>query len=86
VPDGFHRIRHIGFLANRHRTAKLARCRELLAAPPPEPLPVRRWQDRLHELTGQDIDICPCCGGQMLTYGILTRRPPSRLPMWCDSS
>jgi Putative transposase/Transposase zinc-binding domain len=86
VPDGFHRIRHIGFLANRHRTAKLARCRELLAAPPPEPLPVRRWQDRLHELTGQDIDICPCCGGQMLTYGILTRRPPSRPPMWCDSS
>ena len=24
VPDGFHRIRHIGFLANGHRTAKLA--------------------------------------------------------------
>jgi hypothetical protein len=35
VPDGFHRIRHIGFLANRHRTAKLALCRALLAAPPP---------------------------------------------------
>lgn len=33
LPDGFHRIRHIGFLANRHRTAKLALCRELLAAP-----------------------------------------------------
>ena len=26
VPDGFHRIRHIGFLANRHRTAKLTLC------------------------------------------------------------
>ena len=36
VPDGFHRIRHIGFLANRHRTAKLALCRNLLAAPPPD--------------------------------------------------
>ena len=28
VPDGFHRIRHFGFLANRHRTAKLALCRD----------------------------------------------------------
>ncbi len=37
VPDGFHRIRHFGFLANRHRAAKLALCRRLLAAPPPEP-------------------------------------------------
>ena len=37
VPDGFHRIRHVGFLANGHRTTKLARCRALLAAPTPEP-------------------------------------------------
>ena len=37
VPDGFHRIRHLGFLANGHRTAKLALCRDLLAAPEPEP-------------------------------------------------
>lgn len=22
MPDGFHRIRHLGFLANGHRTAK----------------------------------------------------------------
>ena len=31
VPDGFHRIRYFGFLANRHRAAKLALCRKLLA-------------------------------------------------------
>lgn len=30
LPDGFHRIRHIGFLANGHRTAKLTLCRSLL--------------------------------------------------------
>jgi hypothetical protein len=30
LPDGFHRIRHFGFMANRHRAAKLALCRELL--------------------------------------------------------
>ena len=41
VPDGFHRIRHLGFLANCHRAEKLSLCRELLAVPPPEPLPIR---------------------------------------------
>jgi hypothetical protein len=30
VPSGFVRIRHYGFLANRHRDTKLLRCRELL--------------------------------------------------------
>jgi hypothetical protein len=34
LPDGFHRIRHYGFLANGHRAEKLALCRKLLAAPP----------------------------------------------------
>jgi hypothetical protein len=34
VPSGFMRIRHFGLLANRNRTAKLARCRSLLAPPP----------------------------------------------------
>jgi hypothetical protein len=85
VPDGFHRIRHIGFLANRHRTAKLALCRGLLAAPPPDEPPPRRWQDRVRDLTGQAIDVCPECGGQMLPCGILQPRPPPR-PTWCDSS
>ena len=31
LPDGFHRIRHYGFLANRQRVEKLALCRALLA-------------------------------------------------------
>jgi hypothetical protein len=31
LPDGFHRIRHYGFLANGHRAAKLALCRTLLS-------------------------------------------------------
>jgi hypothetical protein len=31
LPDGFHRIRHYGFLANRHREDKLTLCRHLLA-------------------------------------------------------
>jgi Putative transposase/Transposase zinc-binding domain len=87
VPSGFHRIRHIGFLANCHRAAKLALCRDLLAAPPPlDAPPPRRWQDRLRVLTGVAIDVCPCCGGQMLICGLLPPGPPPRPPMWCDSS
>jgi hypothetical protein len=35
LPGGFVRIRHFGFLANRCRNAKLARCRALLGTPPP---------------------------------------------------
>src|ERR1700690_4466939 len=30
LPDGFHRIRHFGFLANGHRTERLALCRSLM--------------------------------------------------------
>ena len=30
LPDGFHRIRHFGYLANGHRTERLALCRALL--------------------------------------------------------
>ncbi len=36
LPGGFVRIRDFGLLAHRGRTAKLARCRALLAAGPPE--------------------------------------------------
>ena len=37
LPDGFQRIRYYGFLGNRYRAQKLARCRELLGMPVPEP-------------------------------------------------
>ncbi len=74
-------------LANRHRTAKLAFCRDLLAVPPPsDPEPPGRRQDRLRDLTGHDLEVCPGCGGRMLPYGTLRPRPPPRPPMWCDSS
>jgi hypothetical protein len=33
LPSGFVHIRHFGFLANRNRKEKLARCRSLLSAP-----------------------------------------------------
>ena len=86
VPDGFHRIRHIGFLANGHRTEKLALCRTLLAVPRSEPPVAEPYRERLRRLTGHALDVCPDCGGAMLERGPLPRRPPPRRPFWCDSS
>ncbi|MBL8668587.1 MAG: IS91 family transposase [Rhodospirillales bacterium] len=81
LPDGFHRIRHYGFLANGHRTAKLALCRELLAARPIiEPAtPTEPKQTTIA------FDRCPCCGGAMITFAIL-RRPPPRPSFRQDTS
>jgi len=88
VPDIFHRIHHLDFLANPHCTEKLALCPVLLAATaaPDEPSPPRSLQDRLRDLTAVAIDLCPCCAEQMGPCGILPRRPPPRPTMWCDSS
>ena len=86
VPDGLHRIRHVGFLANGHRTAKLALCRALLAAIKPEPPPPEGYRERHRRLTGHDLAVCPDCGGPMQERGPLQQRPPSRTPFWCDSS
>ncbi len=62
LPGGFVRIRHFGFLANRTHTAKLARCRALLAAgPPPGPAAPESVAALLRRLTGVDLAQCPVC-------------------------
>lgn len=83
LPEGFHRIRYYGFLGNRHRAEKLARCRELLAMPLPEPLDAQSeqdYRDRYEELTGVSLKQCPACHlGQMViieTFDGITTRPP----------
>ncbi|RUX43310.1 IS91 family transposase [Mesorhizobium sp. M4A.F.Ca.ET.050.02.1.1] len=76
LPDGFHRIRHYGLLANGQRAAKLALCRQLLDVPPPEPAhSAADYRLRYHQLTGKSLDVCPCCGGRMFARGSLPRRP-----------
>jgi hypothetical protein len=62
LPDGFMRIRHFGFLANRSKKQALSRCREFLGLPPALPqFPKKSPQDLFLELTGIDLSRCPAC-------------------------
>jgi len=62
LPDGFMRIRHFGFLANRSKKHALTRCRKLLDLDPALPQsPILSAQDLLVKITGVDLSRCPCC-------------------------
>lgn len=62
LPSGFRRIRYFGFLSNRYRAAKLARCRELLCMPQPaESIAEKDDRDLYQELTGASRRQCPVC-------------------------
>jgi hypothetical protein len=67
LPDGFHRIRNYGLLANGHRAEKLALCRRLLDLPSS---PTDRSTDEDNDSDAPDEPDderppCPCCGGRM---------------------
>lgn len=81
VPDGFHRIRHYGLLANGHRQLKLDLCRSLLDVPP--------QQQSAEEPDAKPPPLahrCSCCGGTMTIIGAWTPLQPVRRPAWNDSS
>jgi hypothetical protein len=83
LPEGFQRIRYYGFLANRYREQKLARCRELLDMPAPEPPALegaKDYRDRYEELIGPSLRECPVCHkGRMLVIEILPRSPHRKM-------
>ncbi|EAV40140.1 Putative transposase Y4QJ [Stappia aggregata IAM 12614] len=83
LPDGFHRIRHYGFLANGRRVARLASCRQLLAVRAPETAFRAEPVTDLPSLTHP----CPCCGSPMITLAVWHhgQAPPPR-SAWNDSS
>jgi hypothetical protein len=83
LPDGFQRIRHFGFLANRHRQQKLALCRRLLSAPIAELLPDReQCAAALAVIAPPLTRRCPACGvGEMIRIIELpSYRWPARPP------
>lgn len=77
LPPGFMRVRHYGLLANRQRTVKLARGRELLGCrtpPAPGPHPEESVPERIKRLTGVDVARCPVCGSGPMR--LIERLPP----------
>jgi len=86
LPDGFHRIRHFGFLANGHRAAKLALCRKLLDASVSisAPEPTNTSADSTAEPPAWSR--CPYCGGALVVVSILSATPSGRPAFWNDSS
>src|SRR5258707_3488335 len=78
LPDGFVRIRHFGFLANRKRADFLPLCFQLLS---PSATPPTR-QDTSSANNARDLWRCPKCAGPMLVVERFTaaemqlRSPP----------
>ena len=92
LPDGFHRIRSFGFMANGHRAAKLALCRSLLADRAEKSAPDNADPSSLNSgrQASADLPVCPNCGG---VTRIIARVPPAfdqtqprSSPFWCDTS
>jgi hypothetical protein len=70
LPDGFHRIRHYGFLANGHRAARLDLCRRLLASPRQDALEPDAESVAVAVEPLATAHRCPGCGGSMITLAI----------------
>jgi hypothetical protein len=92
LPDGFHRIRHFGFMANSHRAAKFALCRSLLADHGEQPAPKNVDPAPLNSThqSSADVPACPHCGGVMhiiirFTHGF-NRTGARTSSFWCDTS
>jgi hypothetical protein len=78
LPDGFHRIRHYGFLASAARKANIAKIRNLLSAEQPPQKP-----DASIEVIPLTLrEPCPDCGGTMRIIETFRRgqRPKPRAP------
>ena len=87
LPPGFQRIRYYGFLANCHRSEKLALCRQLLASPCsqllPQPAACRTYNTAL---VAANPRLCPRCGVGIL-ISIQTLWPcHGPVPLRLDSS
>ena len=85
LPRGFVRIRHSGFLANRHRSESVLLCRQLIGdVPKAEP------QTKQSVTVDDSTWPCPQCGGPMVVIERLsaaqTRRRCAELESFVDTS
>ena len=86
LPDGFHRIRHYGFLAKGERGSNLARVRDLLeqqAGPKSGDGSDPTADSKLEAGASHDpFAACPDCGGPMRPIGGI----PAARAFHCDTS
>jgi len=76
LPQGFVRIRHYGFLANRNRKTNLAVIKRLLGCLPSVQDYLTALDEMMLQLTGIDITLCPCCSkGKMRLVEEVFARP-----------
>ena len=74
LPNGFVRIRHYGFLANRNRTANLNTINCLMGSSVSLKKQMVLLEEMMLKLTGIDITICPCCNkGKMQLLAELSK-------------
>jgi hypothetical protein len=83
LPEGFVRIRHYGFLANRNRSANLKTIRQLIGLPDPPEKQIASVAHIMLKLTGIDIALCPCChkGKMQMVFEIPQARARSPNPL-----
>jgi len=78
LPDGFHKIRHIGLYASATRET-CDKARACLGATRPSPS-TTSWQQRLAALTGRNVALCPRCGGPLVSVPLPRARDPPQEP------
>src|ERR1700733_43911 len=83
LPDGFHRIRHYGFLAKGDRDETLARVRGLLQFQSTRE-PAAPREPKADEPAREPFAVCPDCGGLMRRIGNVAQCPAA--PFRCDTS
>lgn len=67
LPQGFHRVRFCGFLANCHKTKKLKLIHSLLnSVYKGDPVKGLKAAELMYLLYGVRIDQCPCCHGTLV--------------------
>jgi len=89
LPSGFQRIRYYGFLCNRRRQDKLARCRQLLGMANVVPATASGtsgdYRDVYEALSDKSLRRCPSCDdGRLLVIKVLPR--PNNRQWVCDTS
>jgi hypothetical protein len=76
LPPGFKRIRHYGILASARKPEQLARCRQALQVPAPDPAMIETVEAFFGRVSGRELACCPQCGqpAMRLVEAIAPRR------------